>query len=114
MNESNRIIELEEALNSIRKAVIETSAHTVIGSCIISSIDAVMNNNVTSVVENTYTLYRHSLISNVKIEDIKATSDDSAMKKASEIIEKGDSRSYLLVDHHRIRRFNYRDGEWWL
>lgn len=106
MNDKERITELENTLSSIRDVVVETSAHTVIGSCIISTIDAVM--------ENEYVLYMHSLVSNVKVDTISAVNDDIAMRKASELIGENDSRSFMLIDHHRMKKFIYQDGKWCL
>lgn len=110
MNDKERITELENTLSSIRDAVVETSAHTVIGSCIISTIDAVMKKPI----EKEYVLYKYSLISNVKVATVNAVNDDIAMRKASELIGKKDLRSFMLIDHHRMKKFIYQDGKWCL
>lgn len=114
MNDKERITELENTLSSIRDAVVETSAHTVIGSCIISTIDSVMRCHDAKPVENEYVLYMHSLVSNAKVATVNAVNDDIAMRKASELIGENDSRSFMLIDHHRMKKFNYQDGKWCL
>ena len=58
-----------------------------------------------------YVLYKHKLCSNVKICSFNAEDDQAAMRIVDDTIDYGDA-AFVLIDHHRNKKFNYRDGEW--
>ena len=60
---------------------------------------------------NTYVLYKHTLCANVKMCSFNAEDDRAAMLRAGNMI-KDNSRAFVLIDHHRNKKLNYRDGEW--